>query len=483
MICIFKCVSCGDKMIFSPEKQAMVCPTCGSVCEMDAYDMADVTYEGAKSLEDGLRVLHCPGCGAKVSAKQGNAKIECGYCDAELATFGEGEDTLCPEKIIPMKLSEDDAKAKLITWWNKHGTMPELDLKKLKMSFTDMYAPVWLVYTDAYTDIQAKVRAIVGDVYKSVELNRGIRKIVKSRYERVPFDASCHIQDEQFYNIEPYSYGEMVDFNAGFLSGHMAECYHNGPETTLPRVIGRVKDLAINYCKEDIKSDPEGGDIIDLNHVECDVTPSEIVYLLVPIWVCKYTYHGKKRYVYINGQTGKVDGEVLFANHNYEMNIGMYSVSCFISALSVLLLGTSVFFGGVTSFFISLIAAVIFILFAYVQMNRWMGVDNRAQISVNEEVQLRHGMKVNTPAYCIVYGVVAFVAAIFDFQMVIPRLVHNGNLTNCLIVSVVASLIISATLIVSFSKKLMSFETYIKKTRFVEYIKASETYDIKKIVW
>ena len=89
----------------------------------------------------------------------------------------------------------------------------------------------------------------------------------------------------------------------------------------------------------------------------------------------------------------------------------------------------------------------------------------------------------NTPAYCIVYGVVAFVAAIFDFQMVIPRLVHNGNLTNCLIVSVVASLVISATLIVSFSKKLMSFETYIKKTRFVEYIKASETYDIKKIVW
>ena len=114
-----------------------------------------------------------------------------------------------------------------------------------------------------------------------------------------------------------------------------------------------TNDLSDDYCKEDIKADPEGGDIIDLNHVECDVTPSEIVYLLVPIWVCKYTYHGKKRYVYINGQTGKVDGEVLFANHNYEMNIGMYSVSCFISALSVLLLGTSVFFGGVTSFFIS----------------------------------------------------------------------------------------------------------------------------------
>lgn len=483
MICVFKCVSCGDKMVFSPEKQAMVCPTCGSVCEMDAYNMSDVIYEGAKALEDGLNVLHCPSCGAKVSVTQGNAKINCGYCDAELATFGEGDDILCPEKIIPMKITKDEAVSKLFTWWNRHDTMPNLDFNKLKMTFKDMYVPVWLVNTEAYTDVMAKVRAIEGDVYNSMEINRGIRKIVKSTYERVPFDASCHIQDEQFYNIEPFLYGDMVDFNAGYLSGHMAECYHFGPEITLPRVIGRVKELATNYCKEDIKTDPQGGDIIELNHVECDVTPSELVYLLVPIWVCKYIYHGKKHYVYINGQTGKVDGEVLFANHNYELNIGIYSITSLAACFFTSLLCTSTFFGGVTSFLISLIAAIIFVAVLYFELSKFVGVDYRLKISVNEEVQLRQGMKVNTSAYCIVYAIVSVVAGVLDFNMVIPRLSHNGNLTNCLIISGVIAIGVAVFLITSFAKKLSKYETYKKKTRFVEYINATDTYDIRKIVW
>lgn len=484
MICIFKCVSCGDKMVFSPEKQAMVCPTCGSVCEMDTYDMADIAYDGAKSFEDGISVLHCPSCGAKVSVSQGNAKTKCGYCDAELAAFGEGEDILCPEKIIPLKLTEDDAKSMLFKWWTQHETMPKLDMKKLKMSFKDMYVPVWLVYTDAYTDISATVRAIVGDVYSSTEFNLGIRKVVKSTYERVAFDASCHIQDEQFYNIEPYSYHEMTDFNAGYLSGHMAECYHFGPEDTIPRVIGRIKELAINYCKEDIQSDPEGGDILDLHHVECDVTPSELVYLLVPIWVCKYTYHGKKRYVYINGQTGKVDGEVLFANHNYEINMGMYAITSFAACLSLFFLGISTFFGGVTSFLITLVVVIALLVGLYFELNKYVGVDNRAgNISVNEEIQLRQGMKVNSLAYCLVYCVVAVISSVLDYNMVIPRLMYNGKLSNCLIISVVVAIVVTVMLVFSFAKKLSSYETYKKKTRYVEYIKASETFDIKKVVW
>lgn len=483
MICIFKCVSCGDKMVFSPEKQAMVCPTCGSVCEMDTYDMADIAYDGAKSLEDGISVLHCPSCGAKVSVSQGNAKTKCGYCDAELAAFGEGEDTLCPEKIIPLKLTEDDAKSMLFKWWTQHETMPKLDMKKLKMSFKDMYVPVWLVYTDAYTDISATVRAIVGDVYSSTEFNMGIRKVVKSTYERVAFDASCHIQDEQFYNIEPFHYSDMVDFHAGYISGHMAEVYHNGPQVTLPRVIRRVKDFAIKMIKEDIESDSRGGDIQSVVHQECDVTPSELVYLLVPVWVCRYEYEGKKRYVYINGQTGKVDGEVLFTGKVHERHIIEYAISALLVGAVTGLFASSLILAGQYLDARSMGQFGAYIVFFLRKYGKALRKDSSEKLSTSEEIQLRHGMVVTAGANVIANVVLAFVVGLMDLIISIPSLRLVNKMSEGMIFTLIIAVVMAVLMTSRFARKLTNFETYTKKTRYIDYIKYTDCRELVKEIW
>lgn len=483
MICIFKCVSCGDKMVFSPEKQAMVCPTCGSVCEMESYNMSDVTYEGAKAMDGDITLLHCPGCGAKVSIKEGNAKMHCAYCDAELATFAEGKDIISPEKIIPMMLTKEDAIGKLVGWWDKHTTMPELDMKKLKMSFQDMYVPVWLIDMDSYTDIEAKVNCYIGNMYNHMDFVRNMRKVIRNKYTRVPFDASCHIQDEQFYNIEPFNYGDMKDFNAGYLSGHMAECYHVAPEDTLPRAIGRIKELAIDFCKGDMESDPDGGSIIDLHHLESDVTPSHIVYALVPVWVCMYTYGGKIRNVYINGQTGKVDGEVLFTGRVYERNVLMYALSNIWMIGSVLLLCCSTFFKGISIFFGIMTVTVGGLLYLYYSLSSEAGIEKDVKVKVNEELQLRHGMKVNAAAYSLANIVIALIFSVLNYTMTVPRLLYFGKIFECSLVTAVITLPVSFFMIRSFASKLTRHEKYIKKTRFLDYINVSETYELVKRVW
>lgn len=480
MICIFKCVSCGDRMHFSVEKQLLECSTCGSTCEMENYNMDDISYEGAVTMDSSIKKLYCPSCGAKVGIKEGSAKLNCGYCQSELAAFGVNDDSLSPEKIIPCKITEEEAKGKLYSWWIKHSTMPKLDPKKLKMEFHDMYVPVWLVDTDVVTDVAARIEGY----YDNISLpHHHLRKKVRSPFNHVPFDASCHIQDDQFYNIEPFDYSEMKDFNAGYLSGHMAEVYHIGPDQTIPRIIGRVKEFAIEECKSDIEVDSQGGTILEVVHQECDVTPKNITYLLVPVWVCKYIYQGKKRYVYINGQTGKVDGEVLFASKSRELDIAEYSLATVWLSGAVGILIAATFLCGLPSLLEALIAVGTFCLISFQITVSAAGQNKSGRVNSNEEIQLRQGMRVSSFSYSLFNAFLAIVVTIFDSMISVPRIIASGKIPDCAVLSSVIAIVLSLLMIFSFVKKLTHYQTFIKKTRYMDYIKVTEYVELMKQTW
>ena len=54
-----------------------------------------------------------------------------------------------------------------------------------------------------------------------------------------------------------------------------------------------------------------------------------IYYALVPIWVCSYHYEGKRHFIYVNGQTGKTDGEIIFNKKKFIKEIIVYAVTTF----------------------------------------------------------------------------------------------------------------------------------------------------------
>jgi len=468
-------------MHFSIDKQMLECSTCGSVCEMDNYNMDDVSYEGAVALEDDVRKFHCISCGAKVTIKQGDAKAKCAYCQSEMAAFGEGEDVLSPEKIIPFKLTEDEARMQLYSWWTGHKTMPKFDIRKLKVSFKDVYVPVWLANANAVVDMTAKLETYG---VQSMEMhNSTIRKVLDSNYRLIPFDASCHIQDEQFYNIEPFHYSDMVDFHAGYISGHMAEVYHNGPQVTLPRVIRRVKDFAIKMIKEDIESDSRGGDIQSVVHQECDVTPSELVYLLVPVWVCRYEYEGKKRYVYINGQTGKVDGEVLFTGKVHERHIIEYAISALLVGAVTGLFASSLILAGQYLDARSMGQFGAYIVFFLRKYGKALRKDSSEKLSTSEEIQLRHGMVVTAGANVIANVVLAFVVGLMDLIISIPSLRLVNKMSEGMIFTLIIAVVMAVLMTSRFARKLTNFETYTKKTRYIDYIKYTDCRELVKEIW
>ncbi len=482
MICVFKCPCCGDKMGFSIEKQAMECPTCGTVCEMEEYDMNNMSYEGYSLMEDDFRTLSCPACGARIAMNEGEAMHKCGYCESELAAFGVAEDIFCPEKIIPFSVTEEIAKRKLINWWIEHPSMPKLNFDKMKMTFSDMYVPVWLIDAGVVTDVTA--RTVADKMYESdvsmvggrprysrmslmddFDKDESRRIVTKTQYRAVPFDASCHIRDEQFFNIEPFDYGKMQDFNAGYLSGHMAEVYYFSPQETIPRMISRIKEFSIEECISDIEIGNSIQTVDNIEKKECDVTPSRITYVLLPVWVCKYEFDGKKQYIYINGQTGKVDADVLFKNVKYKNSLVKYGISAAVFSLAIVL---SVFSLTVMPNFNRELTKMVFYMDAIALMvifgNEYVGRNKKS----SEEIQMRQGKKMFVSTDTLINYILAFMVLLIS-AIPIAHIFSSGHWWVPFPVILVTALV-AAFMCWRYKNKLDSFYSFKNKTRYFDYV-------------
>lgn len=483
MICVFKCKSCGDKMRYSITHQALFCNTCGSTCEVENYDIDSVTYEGTTISDKELDALSCPNCGANVIVKEGSAKVKCTYCGSEMAAFGIRDGEFSPEKIIPCQLNEDEARAKLITWWFKHGkSMPKLDMDKLQMKFQDIYVPVWLYDSSAITNMTIEYKPYSSMMDENLKASSFMSKIYSSKFKMVPFDSSCHIYDNQFHNIEPYDYGKIENFNPAYLSGHQAERYHFTPLETLPRVLERMKHFALEQTKTLMDVAIGSGEIVNVPYSKANIIPDEIQYVLVPLWIAQYTYKGEKKSIYINGQTGKVDGEVLIDENRYVKNMYLYGVTAVLASL----------FGGVLMgevalmFNVAFFPIFIFIAFAMLVYFRFYKKhsytkDEAFELTEMDKINIRNkgglGYKDRLSLniiLIIVFGIISFV-----FKDII---VFGNNMSGrggfIFACCIGCGLIYATLMIMSFAMKRTEVEQYRNSSNFLTYIKMTDVFEI-----
>jgi len=498
MICIYRCKNCGGRMKYSIEKQKLTCSSCGSFYGVDQINTDNITYEGKLISEGEMEMVECPSCGAQATLKQGSAKVKCSYCDTEMSVFGLREDTRLPEKIIPFTLSKDDAKGKFISWWLGHDVMPKLNYDKLNITIKDLYVPVWLINADVLSSMSVNYSPYVP--YSEIPLkDRDIKRAYSSKFANVPFDASVHIEDEQFYNIEPFQYGAMRDFNPTYLSGHMAECYHNSVEITVPRAVGRMKKMALKETKELIDLDIRGGVINYEINSEAYIIPDNITYVLVPVWVVKYEYEGQRHYVYVNGQTGKVDGKVLFEKNKTNNKLYAYSISMIAACIfGGLIVGNILSFLGLTFNIIcgdftdpsiiskeNLLVTIcflvgVFILYSFIFKDYLSTKESeRFKLSETEKLRLKHHEKLKNINYVFINSLTAFILGSIYF--VSEGMIFDNAVMNLNFNTLFAELAAMVFAVLSISRYRLLFtekEQFILKTDYLDYI---DFYDVKEI--
>ena len=382
MLCVFKCPHCNSNMKYDIMEQKLRCESCASELDIDDFDKDRIIFEGKIEIKDDLQKMNCPGCGANIITSVTNAKVNCCYCNTELALFGTAAGEISPELIIRTKITEQEARNQVIKWWMNNESLPSYDVNKIKLSFEHVYIPVWLSDIEAVTNIVGEIswEQIKGAQYNNyagvseenkallyqagignrniVKVERTIEKgenpvvrkslnvgkIIQSVFKKLPINGSSHFSTNKFKAIEPYNYSELEEFNPTYLMGYRAE----NPDMTKEEATSLSMNDAKKYGSKQAKDfmAAEGGVAGSLDKVYQEKTsahPKGIYYGLLPLWICSYKYKNQRHYIYVNGQTGKTDGELYANDESIKRELAFHGLSNMTFYLGLILLCLSIY--------------------------------------------------------------------------------------------------------------------------------------------
>jgi len=261
--------------------------------------------------EPGLRLYNCPSCGAELICDETTAATSCPYCGNPSIVPGQLSDMLKPDYVIPFKLSKEDAKAALKKYYIGKRLLPrafseENHIEELK----GVYVPFWLFDGAADADMQfqgTRVSTMThGDVITTTTDYYRIRRSGTVRFEKIPVDASSKMPDEHMDAIEPYDYSELRPFSNAYLPGFLADKYDLEPEDCFARADERAENTAADLVARTVS----GYNSVIPQGKQLRIRRGKISYALLPVWLLSTRWNGQNYLFAMNGQTGKLIGDL-----------------------------------------------------------------------------------------------------------------------------------------------------------------------------
>lgn len=186
-----------------------------------------------------------------------------------------------------------------------------MDEKNLKL-IEGSYVPFWVYDYDVHYKYEAIGRKIKTwtkgrSLYTETSEYRVVRDMAME-FELMPADASRTMPNAVMDLIEPYTYADLQDFDMKYISGFLSEYYNDGAMMFEPRAASRTQKDAKAIVERTVQGYTLVTPVKETPRIEC----KQIRYALFPVWIYRYCYGSKEYPLYINGQTGKVVGEIPF---------------------------------------------------------------------------------------------------------------------------------------------------------------------------
>ena len=329
----YKCACCGGNLVFSSDTQKLECPSCGNKVSVNAIrqyaeivestDGRGDTYEWEegssenpiqwKVKEDGTKVYTCPSCGGEVEADETTVSTTCPYCDSPVILPEQVSGEFKPDLIIPFMLDEGAAKEAYKKFCKGKKLLPkafrsENRIKEIK----GIYVPFWLFSCQAEGTMvfDAQKRKKWKD--DSYEYTRNdyylLSREGEMSFEHVPVDGSTEIDDAYMESIEPFDAGKAVKFQEGYLSGYEAMKFDLSKEACRGRAEERIKSTFEDALMKSVNKKEYSA----ITQKSCSITcrKGKIKYALLPVWLLNIKYKDQIYRFAINGQTGKLAGEL-----------------------------------------------------------------------------------------------------------------------------------------------------------------------------
>ena len=112
--------------------------------------------------------------------------------------------------------------------------------------------------------------------------------------------------DDLMESLEPFDFNQAVDFQTAYLSGYLADRYDVSAQDCSIRANSRIRKSTEEAFASTIRGYatvvPEGGNV----QINAGVTK----YALYPVWLLTTVWKGKPYLFAMNGQTGKMVGDL-----------------------------------------------------------------------------------------------------------------------------------------------------------------------------
>lgn len=305
----------------------MKCPYCDSEfeietlqsynAELNAQPQENMSWDTAAGQQwqpgetEGLRIYTCNTCGGEIVADDTTGASECPFCGNPVVMTGQFAGDLKPDLVIPFKVDKKAAIAALENHYKGKRLLPKVfkdenHIKEVK----GLYVPVWLFDTDA--DAYVRYKATRTRVWSDSQYNYtetsyfAVTRGGGIGFENVPVDGSTKMDDTLMESIEPFRIEEAVDFQTAYLSGFLADRYDVNSEQSIERANQRIK----SSTEEAFASTVQGYTSVIPVNSNIQLQNGQTRYALYPVWILNTQWNGQKFTFGINGQTGKIAGDL-----------------------------------------------------------------------------------------------------------------------------------------------------------------------------
>ena len=323
----FKCPCCDGGIEFDSSAQKMKCPYCDSEFDIDTLTSYQSAVEkqgedamqwdvsaGQQWTEDeisGMRTYVCQSCGGEIVGDANMGATQCPFCDNPVVVKGQFTGDLKPDLVIPFKLSKKDAKEALKKHYGGKPLLPKIFKDENRIEeVKGIYVPFWLFEADADAFIRYKATRVrrwsSGDYNYTETKHYSVIRGGNLGFDWVPVDASSKMADDLMESIEPFDLAGAVDFQTAYLSGYLADKYDVTAEESVERANERVR----NSTEIAFATTVHGYDSVIPVSSSIQLQNGKAKYALYPVWLLNTTWNGKKFTFAMNGQTGKLVGDL-----------------------------------------------------------------------------------------------------------------------------------------------------------------------------
>ena len=258
-----------------------------------------------------MKSYSCPSCGAELICDESTAATACPYCGNPSIVPGQFSGSLKPDYVLPFKLSKDDAVKALKAHYKGKPFLPrQFTNENHVQEIKGVYVPFWMFDGKATGSAQyeaTRSRCYTSGDYEVTETDHfDVFREGSIAFEKVPVDASSKMPDDYMDSIEPFDYKELKRFSTAYLPGFLADKYDVSVEDCHERADTRCEGSLVAALGDTVTGYDS---CVPVSH-DVKLCRGKVHYALLPVWLLCTKWQGKNYLFAMNGQTGKLVGDL-----------------------------------------------------------------------------------------------------------------------------------------------------------------------------